>query len=288
MAQNIDPNNWTLLKMVKWGTDYFQNKGIDSPRLTIELLLCKLLNIQRIEIYTNFEKPLIPEELSELKSMIKRRVKREPLQYILGSVNFCGLDIVVNENVLIPRPETEFLVETIKLHYKKDVALEVLEIGTGSGCIAIALAKHFENIKVLAVDVSENALTIAKINAEKAGVENIIFNRINILSDVIKSKFDLVVSNPPYISKDDHSQLTPEITNYEPISALTDGGDGLGFYKKYADIYSDIIIPNGRMYLEIGYGQKKEISEIFMNKDLNVDFLNDSMSIPRIAIVKGI
>jgi release factor glutamine methyltransferase len=288
MNYNNEPDKWTLLKMVKWCTDFFQKKGIDSPRLTIELLLCKLLNIQRIDIYTNFEKPLLPEELRELKSMIKRRVSREPLQYILGKVNFCGLEIIVNEDVLIPRPETEFLVETIKLQFKKEVSFDMLDIGTGSGCISIALAKHFRNANIASVDVSEKALSIASKNAEKAEVQNIKFNKFDVLSEHIDTKYDLIVSNPPYISKDEHSQLQPEITQYEPTYALTDGGDGLAFYKRYAEIFDDIIKPNGKMFLEIGYGQKKDIEDIFMNKGLKIDFLNDSLSIPRIAIVEGL
>ncbi len=286
MNQNSDPEIWTLLKMVKWGTDFFQKKGIDSPRLTIELLICKLLNIQRIDIYTNFEKPFMPEELELLKKMIKRRLDREPLQYILGNVNFCGINIHVNKNVLIPRPETEFLVETIKLNYKKDKTFDVLDIGTGSGCIAITLGKHFNNSNVEAIDISEKALNIARKNTIELEVENILFKQIDILSEKLNSKYDLVVSNPPYISKEDHSNLAPEITKYEPISALTDGGDGLAFYQTYAETFDDIVKPNGRMYLEIGYGQKKQIAEIFKNKGLHTDFLNDSLSIPRIAIVK--
>jgi release factor glutamine methyltransferase len=286
MAQNTEPDNWTLLKIVKWGTDFFQKKGIDSPRLTIELLLCKLLNIQRIEIYTNFEKPLLAEELLELKSMIIRRVNREPLQYILGSVNFCGVNLYVNSDVLIPRPETEFLIETIKLHYLKDDELEILDIGSGSGCIPIALSKYFHKARILSVDISEKAIAIAKENAKISEAENIFFKRLDILTEKLSTKFDLVVSNPPYISKEEYKDLQPEIINYEPDFALTDHGDGLKFYQRYAEIFDDIVKEKGKMYLEIGYGQKKKIANIFMMKAIHTDFHNDSLSIPRIAIAK--
>jgi release factor glutamine methyltransferase len=286
MAQNTGPDNWTLLKMVKWGTDYFQKKGIDSPRLTIELLLCKLLNIQRIEIYTNFEKPLLDEELIKLKSMIKRRINREPLQYILGSVNFCGVNLFVNSDVLIPRPETEFLIETLKLQYSKDDELEILDIGSGSGCIPIALSKYFHKATILSVDISEKAIAVAKENAKRSGAENVFFERLDILTEKINSEFDIVVSNPPYISKEEYRNLQPEIINFEPDFALTDHGDGLKFYQRYADIFDDIVKQRGKMYLEIGYGQKKEIANIFRMKDIHTDFLNDSLSIPRIAIAK--
>ena len=200
-------DTWTIMDIVKWGTEYFQKNGIDSPRLTIELLLCKLLSIQRIEIYTNFEKPLMPSELKSLKKMIKRRIHHEPLQYILGSTNFLGIKLSVNHGVLIPRPETELLVELVKNDINSKSIIETLDIGTGSGCIAIALADHFENIKIDAIDVSQQSLGIAKSNAERLGLANIQFKEENIFSMNNDKKYNLIVSNPPYISGTRNNQF---------------------------------------------------------------------------------
>lgn len=279
-------DKWTLLDIVKWGTAYFREKGIDSPRLTIELLLCKLLSIKRIDIYTHFEKPLLSGELKALKKMIKRRVKREPLQYILGEVNFCGLNIRIDPSVLIPRPETELLVNEVLNSYNKDDQISALDIGTGSGCIALALAKHFTDIKIDALDISSEALLIAKENAGRLGLNNIDFIQMNILNDYPSLEYDLVVSNPPYIPESEFKTLQIEVSQYEPKIALSDNADGTVFYERYAEIMNKILKPLGRFYLEIGFEQSEHIKKLFQPKGFKLEFLEDDSGKPR--IVKGI
>lgn len=286
MDRNKESDKWTLLDIVKWGTEYFREKAIDSPRLTIELLLCKLLSYQRIDIYTHFDKPLLHAELKALKKMIKRRVKREPLQYILGEVNFCGLNIFVDPSVLIPRPETELLAEEAKKEFDKEQNINALDIGTGSGCIALALAEHYPNIRIDAIDISDEALQTAKENAKRTGLKNIDFYQMNILAEMPNTEYDLVVSNPPYIPEDEFLDLQEEVCRYEPKIALSDNAGGLTFYDRYAEIMHKILKPSGRFLLEIGFNQSEYIKRAFLDKDLKLQFIADGSGKPR--IVKGI
>ncbi|MES2765675.1 MAG: HemK/PrmC family methyltransferase, partial [Bacteroidota bacterium] len=159
---------WTVLDIINWGKDFFAQKSIDSPRLTIELMLCEVLKIRRIDLYAQFDRPLKDDELARLREMAKRRAGREPLQYILGNTEFYGLPLIVDPSVLIPRPETEILVETVLKTFKnsENKVLKILDIGTGSGCIAVALAVNLPQAEITAVDISEEALEIARQNAK--------------------------------------------------------------------------------------------------------------------------
>ena len=288
IMKNNDDKKWTLLEMVNWGTEYFSGKDIDSPRLTIELLLCKVLGIDRIGIYANFEKPLSALELAEIKQLVIRRVKREPLQYITGITNFLGIDIKVDKGVLIPRPETELLAEKAIDYIDKNKVDKVLDIGTGSGCIAIAIAKKFPGLKVCAVDVSKEAISQAKNNASLNNISNIDFIELDILNSgaysILKGgdKFGLIVSNPPYIEKKEYALLEPEVRDYEPGNALTDEADGLTFYRKFADIFHDLMADSAKFFLEIGYGQFLSVKEIFGKNGFNIKSFKDFNGIERI------
>lgn len=280
----MDNKVWSLLDMVKWGSDYFKSKKIDSPRLTIELLLCKLLDIERIQIYTQFDKPLTPAELKELKAMIKRRVSNEPLQYILGVTNFLGYNLEVNRNVLIPRPETEILVDTVLKCYKDyEYPYKILDIGTGSGCISIVLASKFRNSSILAIDNSEKSLEVAEKNFRNNNLNNIETKKIDILKELPSNeKYDLIVSNPPYICINDYNKLPPEIKLYEPQFALTDLGNGLIFYERYSEIFKTLLQKDGNFFVEIGYGQETEIKKIFKDKGYDTIIIKDLNNVPRI------
>jgi release factor glutamine methyltransferase len=281
-------NPWKVIDVLKWGKNYFDEKGIDSPRLSIELMLCKVLNCHRIDLYSGFERFLTESELASLKEYVKRRIKHEPLQYITGSSNFMGMEIHVEPGVLIPRPETEQMVSVIIDYYKNIHPKRILDIGTGSGCIAVALAKAFPGSFIYGIDNSPQAIDIARQNADENKVSNIQFDICDVLKNPLSipyidsKRYDLVVSNPPYIDKAEHGVLDPEVRIYEPAGALTDFGDGFTFYRWFAEIFRDLLTEKGEFFIEIGWGQMSEVKEIFVRNDFDIAAIKDFGGIPRI------
>lgn len=280
-----DTKVWTALELRRWGEGYFAEKQIDSPRLTMELMLCHILRYSRLELYLHYDKPLTKSELSSLKAMIARRAKREPLQYILGETEFYGFPFVIDASALIPRPETEFLVEAALEYISRATQpLSVLDIGTGSGCIALAIAKKSPESRIVAMDLSEQALALAARNQIALEVENCEIIKRDIFREIIvKKPFDVIVSNPPYISSECMKELEPELIRYEPHIALTDGGDGLRFYRRFAEVFPSILAPDGTFFLEIGHGQASDILAIFADA-YQCSIQNDLAGIPRILI----
>jgi release factor glutamine methyltransferase len=278
------PKVWTALELLRWGTEYFNEKNIDSPRLTIELMLCEVLQCSRLQLYMSYEKPLTEKELATMRTMIAKRSRREPLQYILGKTEFYGLPYFVDRSVLIPRPETEILVEkTIQSAKKlqKD-SISIVDIGTGSGCIAITLAKKLPHCRVVGIDNSEDALEVARRNAALNEVEVEFIKRDVFREMKVKQPFDIIVSNPPYISRKDMADIEPELSLYEPLSALTDNNDGLEFYRRFAVLFGEILDKNGAFFLECGYGQSENVSELFA-QNFECFIHNDLAGIPRIV-----
>jgi len=276
---------WTVKRIVDWGKNYLTEKGIDSPRLTMELLLCDVLKLKRIDLYMNHEKPLNNIELKKLREFILRRADREPLQYIVGYTEFFGNTINVNPSVLIPRPETELLVKIASDFAKKQEGDKhtALDIGTGSGCIILSFAKLLPEWSCTAIDNSEEALTVAKQNAKKLAVKNVHFHNADIFVTPPRRKYTVVMSNPPYIGTTDMDALEPEVGKYEPKSSLTDGEDGLKYYKHFAEIFPQIIAKGGAFFMEIGYGQADSVRNMFRQKNININIENDYSGIPRIA-----
>jgi len=251
---------WTTLKVLGWTKEFLAARGVENSRLEAEWLLCAATGMDRVGLYLNYDKPLLDKELAAYRSMVARRAKREPLQHILGSQEFCGLDFEVSADVLIPRHDTELLVS-------QAVALmpdagSILDIGTGSGCVAVALALHFPAASITAIDISEAALAVARRNIEKHNVEVELLHG-SLLEPVTGRSFDLIVSNPPYIPTADIACLEPEVRDYDPFGALNGGTDGLDIYR--------ILIPNaqphlnssGWLLLEVGQGQAAEVAQIF-------------------------
>jgi release factor glutamine methyltransferase len=274
---------WTTIDLIKWGEDYFVSKGISNAKLEVEWFLCHILNYQRIDLYVQFEQPLMKDELAQFKEMVRRRIEGEPFQHILGKADFYGRDFIVNKHVLIPRAETEIIIELLK---KRDAVESILEIGTGSGCIAITMSLENLTTSIIATDVSKEALNVAKENTQKFGVENIGFKIHDFLNTDINSTFDVVVSNPPYIGFDEMSGLQKEVQDYDPKIALTDNDDGLSFYRRFAELGTSLLNENGYMLLEFGGAhQVVAISEIFESHQFNVKFHNDLQSDPRIVEV---
>ncbi len=279
----------TVLELLNLTTTFFEQKGIDSARLNAELLLAETLKCKRLDLYLAFDKPVKDEEVNHFREFIRRRGNREPLQYILGYVDFYGLNFFVNKDVLIPRQETEILVETIINHTDKETELNIMDIGTGSGIIAVCLANNLPNVKIIAVDKSPAALLIAKQNAEKNNVaERITFIEIDVLNTslAVNTKFDIIVSNPPYVSQKEFSSLQKEIVSHEPDFAVTDFSDGLTFYRKIIVSAKTLLNENGKIFFEVGAGQAEEVKSIFKENNFSsMQIWKDYGGIER--VVKG-
>jgi release factor glutamine methyltransferase len=274
---------WTVLKLLQWTADYFRGKKIDSARLDAELLLSATLGMDRVTLYVNFERPLNADELSRYREKVQRRASREPVQYILAETEFWSLPFNVNSAVLIPRADTEVLVE--EALKRIDGCCRVLDIGTGSGAIAIALAHERPKVHVTAIDCSAAALEVARGNAQRNRVED----RVACLAGELKSlppgPFDMIVSNPPYIPSRDWEQLMPEVRDHEPRLALDGGDDGLEAYRLIAVQAVQILSPNGWLLVEVGIGQAAVVSALFRAAGLS-DVLqrDDYAAIPRVVM----
>jgi release factor glutamine methyltransferase len=232
---------------------------VDNARLEAEWMLCAALSLDRVGLYVNFDKPLTDAELAGFRGMVARRAKREPLQYILGSQEFRGLDFRVAPGVLIPRHDTETLVEEAVRRAKPAAA--VLDIGVGSGCIAIALAKELPDADVMGVDASSAALELARDNADRNGVRVTLFEG-SLFEPFPGRRFDLIVSNPPYIPTADLETLQPEVREYEPRSALDGGPNGLLFYRLIVPAATEHLNPGGWLLFEVGIGQAGDVTAI--------------------------
>jgi release factor glutamine methyltransferase len=296
MADEKTKKQWTILELIQWTTHYFQKKGIQSPRLTAELLLAYILGVERISLYTHYDKPLDSKELAAFRETIQRRIRREPTQYITGKQEFWSMTFKVTPDVLIPRPETEVLVETALRLFKESTQvtdplshpLTLADIGTGSGNIAIALAKELKNCVIYASDISEKALEVARYNAKNLleNPDQIIFLKGDLLQpfenpDLIqagglrtespyregvgssnKLKLNGILCNPPYISEKDYTSLAPEVGRYEPRIALLGGKDGLAYYRRLFSKSAEHLYPQGYLIVEIGFGQKEAILQM--------------------------
>ncbi|MBI5476070.1 MAG: peptide chain release factor N(5)-glutamine methyltransferase [Ignavibacteriales bacterium] len=286
-------SQWSILKLIEWSTNYLIQKGIDEARLNTELMLGHVLNLKRIELYLHYDMILSETELSHFKNLFKKRLTKEPLQYILGYTEFMGIRINVTPAVLIPRPETEILVEAIikKLKSSKKSNNKIFEIGTGSGCIAVSLAKYLPDISITAIDKSTSALEVAKQNASDSNVNNKIkFIESDFLSQNYDSPgglYDVIVSNPPYIHQDEIDSLEAEVKNFEPENAYTDHSDGLTFYKAISLNGKNMLINGGLIFVEVGYNQGQTVKNIFQSDGYrNIKLINDYNGIGRVVIAE--
>ena len=257
----------TVLEVIQKSADFLTKKGVDSPRLQTELLLAHVLKLPRMKLYLNFERTLSDAELDAVRELVKRRGQREPLQHIVGSTSFCGLQMAVNRHVLVPRPETELLAEAgwEFLSTFNSQPSTALDFGTGSGCIAIALAVKCSAARIVALDASVHALVMAKQNAERNGVsERIEFLHSDGFGALAQDfRFDLIVSNPPYIPSAEIATLQTEVRDFDPHEALDGGPDGLAFYRLLAAQAVEWLRPGGKIMLEFGDGQAAAIQNLF-------------------------
>jgi release factor glutamine methyltransferase len=281
----------TVLEGIQKSAEFLAKKSIESPRLQAELLLAHVLGLERMKLYLNFERVLAPAEVDRFRDLIRRRGQREPLQHIVGSTSFCGLELAVNRHVLVPRPETELLAEAgwtfLSTHNPQPST--ALDFGTGSGCLAIALAVKSPDARVHALDLSADALEIAKQNAARHQV----LQRIQfVCGDGFAAlpegnRFDLIISNPPYVATAEIESLEPEVRDYDPRSALDGGADGLDFYRRFAAEARPFLRTGGRLMLEFGDGQADAIKAIFETQNWIVEsVLADYTQRPRILTAR--
>ena len=288
------PSGVTVLEAIQRSTEFLAKKGVESPRLQAELLLAHLLKQPRMRLYLEFERVLAPTQVDGLREIIRRRGQREPLQHIVGSTSFCGLEIAVNREVLIPRPETELLAERgwmflNQLSSSNPQAPTVLDLGTGSGCLAIALACKCPAADVYAGDVSSAALAVARQNAFRHSLaERIHFLQGDGFAPVTEGiRFDLILSNPPYIPSEDIAKLAPEVRDYDPPQALDGGADGLNYGRRLAAESAPFLKPEGRLMLEFGDGQAKRLRQILEEQMWVVEAIEEDYTHqPRIMVAR--
>ena len=240
-----------VIDLINWADQYFLLKGIENPRQEIEWMLSDILDCNRFDLYLRFEEPLTSNQLDLLHQWVNRRVKKEPLQYITGHCEFYGRTFIVNKGVFIPRPETERMVDVAIAYLEKINRPTVLDMGTGSGCIAISLAKEIPDSEITAIDISTVALEVAKINADihQTAVH---FIEMDFLMNPYNKKFDMIISNPPYIPLIEMNTLMDDVRLFEPHFALSDGADGLLFYQRFAMVAPAMINSGGHLILEVG------------------------------------
>jgi release factor glutamine methyltransferase len=254
----------TVLELLQTTTAYFQKRGIESPRLNAEHLLAFILKQKRIELYLEFERVLTEAELAPLRELVRRRGQGEPLQHLLGTVEFAGQTFQCDKRALVPRPETEELVELLKSKIDNRES-KILDVGTGSGVIALSLAAQFPEAKVTAIDVSDEALALAQENSRRLGIENVVFAKSDLL-DRVDGAFDLIVANLPYIAASDRSTLSREVL-HDPEIALFGGERGDEMVRKLIEAGRSHLAPGGLLALELGIGQADHLMALMAKKN---------------------
>lgn len=266
---DTDATDWTLGRLLQWTTDYLGGHDVEEPRLAAEVLLAHVAECPRIQLYARFDEVLNGAALDCFRDWVKRAAKREPIAYLVGEKEFYSLPFSVTGDVLIPRPETEILVERVVDHLRgmNHTKARLLEIGTGSGCIVIAVLKQLGEATAVATDVSSAALTVARGNAERHGVLDrlalVEADRFALPADaVMPQSVDAIMCNPPYVAAADMKGLDSTVRDYEPSTALTDGGDGLSFYRSIVSDGVGLLAAGGAVFVEIGDGQAESVIEV--------------------------
>jgi release factor glutamine methyltransferase len=251
---------WSVGRLLDWTQDFFGRFKLDSPRLDAELLLAHVLGCTRIQLYTTYEEPVGAADRTRFKELVRRRSTFEPVAYLLGEREFYGLPFQVGRDVLIPRPETEHLVDAAVAFLRGREAPTFADVGTGSGCIAVAIASEVESADGFAFDLCLKALATAKGNGERNGVgSRVAFVESDLLASANGSMFDLIASNPPYVAEHEWDSLSLDVKNWEPRSALVGGADGLDVFRRLIPQASEKMKPGGRLMLEIGRRQEEEV-----------------------------
>jgi len=284
---------WTIKAILDRTVSFFEEKKVPESRLSAELLLSHALKSKRLDLYLQFERFLTPAELAGFREMVRRRAKFEPVQYITGEQEFMGLTFRVTPAVLIPRPETELLVEAVLKEIQslkeegKDVF--VLDVGTGSGAIAISLAKLCPDCRITAIDISPEAIEIAAGNARRLEATSVKFQVQDArhFTPEQPDGFDIIVSNPPYVSETEWQQLHPQVKDYEPSRALLAGPEGLDFYREFIPRVPSLLQKTGCLFMEIGFDQRENVFILLRQAGFNkIEFIQDYQKIERIVKAK--
>lgn len=253
----------TIGEVIKRSTEHLESRGSETPRLDAELLVGKALGLERIELYMHLDRPLVDDELDRARALVSRRARREPLQYILGEWGFRRLTLTVDDRALIPRPETETVVERALALVASIAEPSVLDVGTGSGAIALAIADEHPGARVTAVDVSVDALALARENVERTGLD-VTLVQADFRVGLPDGPWDVVVSNPPYVPPADRSTLQPEVRDHEPPLALYDRGS----YAAIVPAALRALVPGGAIVVEVGDGQAPAVARLFEDSGL--------------------
>jgi len=283
----------TVLDVVNLAAGHLKASGVPGPRLDAEVLLGHVLGLERIQLYVQHDRPLTRQELDAYRSAIARRARREPVAYITGEREFYGRAFAVDRRVLVPRPETEHLVEAalegLRSAFPRAERFNVADVGTGSGAIAVTLACEDERVWAIATDISEGALEVAKINAERHGVRSrVALRRGDLFSPLAGERFHAVVSNPPYIPEAVYPTLAPEVRVFEPRTALVGGRDGLDVIRALIEGASHHLVPGGFLAMEIGHDQGEAVRRIARARGLeNVRILPDLAGRDRVAVIEA-
>ena len=259
---------WTVQKLLNWVTEYLTDKAVDTPRLSAELLLSHVMGMTRIELYTQFDKPVAKPQLDALHDLVKRAGRHEPAAYLTGRTEFYSLELNVTADCMIPRPETEMLVQRAIEFLRTRMGIQfVCDLCTGSGCIAVAIAGNFSNARLIATDVSAAALAVAARNVEKHQLhERVELLQGDLFEPLVReldvTKFDLIVCNPPYVSSAEYETLSKNVRHYEPKSALLAGPEGLDIYHRLIDKVDQFLKQGAALMLEIGYAQSPAVRDL--------------------------
>ncbi len=265
MTATSADKTWTIESLVKWATDDFRARGIESPRLDAEVLVAWALGIDRIRIIIDGKRPLMGDELARLRDLIKRRRAREPIAYLRGEREFYGRRFAVDKRVLVPRPDTETLVDVaIARTSHVSMSMRGLDLCTGSGCVAITLARLRPTVRIHATDVSADALSVARANALRLGAYNVSFSEGDLFDARIPwPKVELVTANPPYIATAELGTLMPDVRDFEPRLALDGGSDGLALVRRIVEAAPRALVAGGVLALEIGAGEAAATTALF-------------------------
>ncbi len=294
--RNMDTDKGTVSGLIQWASALLDNHHIDNSRLDAEILLSHLLGCERIALYTHPSRPVRDDVIGQYESVIRRRAQRFPLQYITNRVEFMSLEFYVDGRVLIPRPETEVLVEAVIQRAQalpETSEIVIIDIGTGSGNIAVSLAKQLKNARIFAIDISPDALAVAKINAQRHEVSNKItflcgdtFRPLEGLGTAVQAHF--IVSNPPYVADDEFPLLQEEVRDFEPYTALVSGRDDLQAFKRIIAELNPWLKPGGFIAFEVGEKQAQRVSQLLQNtgRFTHIEFLVDYQQIPRIVVAQ--
>lgn len=284
--------SWTTRRLLDWTAPYLESKSVDSPRLAAEILLAHTLKVQRIKLYMELDRPASDVERATFKALVERAAQHEPVQYLTGHAHFFSLTFDVDHRALIPRPCTEMLVEHIIHHSRLTPGFAtplIAEIGTGTGCIAITLAKNMPEARILAVDISQDALNLAKHNADKHDVaDRIDFILGDGLTPVVGQRPHYLVSNPPYIPDHEWNEVPPNVADHEPALALRAGADGLDILRPLIQNAPDHLATNGQLVCEIAASQKQDVIDIANQTPglQNPHVLNDHENLPRMLVAQ--